>query len=69
LPRPDKSGNDIKYSPSPQPSPSEGRGDQKRNIYPSTYKEQKRGENAKEWKKNLKNFRSSSNSSRIKITP
>jgi hypothetical protein len=25
------------YSPSPQPSPSEGRGSKKRNISPSTY--------------------------------
>jgi len=25
------------YSPSPQPSPSEGRGSEEGNIYPSTY--------------------------------
>jgi len=29
--------NDRKYPPSPQPSPSEGRGSKKGNIYPSTY--------------------------------
>jgi len=42
-----------------------------KNISPSTYKEQKRGKNAKEWEKNLKNITINSNnsSSRGKIPP
>jgi len=45
LSHPDKSGLAMteKYSPSPQPSPSEGRGSEEGNIYPSTYIDTKMG--------------------------
>jgi len=55
-------------SPHPSPLPPRGEGVRRRIFTLLLSKLQKRDKNAKEWEKNLKNFRSS-NSSREKLHP